>query len=301
MDLLVTPRTPGTAVKAVTNADGTVTVSGYLVVFDDPAAPVKDLAGDYFTSGTYFGAQKGNGVDTLFHHGIPVKTELAHLADVYLPPVTTEADDTGLFASVVLDMADQYHAAVAGLAQKGALGWSSGSAPHMVKRADDGHLSRWPIIEASLTPQPCEPRTVMKSLQAPVPKASARKAVDFSDGINAVRERIQEAAREMLRDPLSSHRSWAWVVDVFPDGCILETDGAGTFRIGLDVGADGSVTFADRADWVPVEPVTSWQPVMKGLADLCDLAGASGGATAPPSAAGLAAGLDSLNALLTGQ
>ena len=150
--------------------------------------PRKDLAGDYFTADTYFGARGGDGADCLFHHGIPVKAELAGLADTILPALSVKADAHGLFASVVLDMADEYHAAIAALAAKGALGWSSGSAPHMVKRAPDGYLSRWPIIEGSLTPQPCEPRTVMKSLFSPAPAVApapdpvAEALADFNAG-----------------------------------------------------------------------------------------------------------------------
>ena len=259
MDLLVTPRTAGTAVKAVDNGDGTTTVSGYLVVFDDPADPVKDLAGDYFTADTYFGAQKGNGADCLFHHGIPVKAELAPLADVVLPPIQTKADDFGLFASVVLDMADEYHATIAGLAGKGALGWSSGSAGHMVKRADDGHLKRWPIIEGSLTPQPCEPRTVMKSVTLPT-----RKMLDFSGGTNAARERVESAARAAMPGA-----DYVWVEDLYPGAAIVNAGDDAVFRIPVTDEGD-TVTLSPRTEWQPVERVTRYEDAAKALSGIAD-------------------------------
>jgi HK97 family phage major capsid protein len=45
------------------------------------------------------------------------------------------------------------------LIEQGVLGWSSGSVSHLVRRAQ-GVIKHWPIVEFSLTPQPCEPRTV---------------------------------------------------------------------------------------------------------------------------------------------
>jgi hypothetical protein len=44
------------------------------------------------------------------------------------------------------------------LVDQGALGWSSGSLPHLVDVATDGYIRRWPIVEGSLTPTPAEPR-----------------------------------------------------------------------------------------------------------------------------------------------
>lgn len=219
MSLLVHTSTARTSVKVLSRKGSEAIVGGHLVVFDDPASPTKDLAGDYFTSETYFGAQKGNGADCLFHHGIPLKAELAGLADVILPPLKVEQDDVGLFATVALDMADAYQAAIIELAQKGALGWSSGSAPHMVKRDADGWLKRWPIIEGSLTPQPCEPRTVtttgvIKSLDAL--KAEAYKIRD-GEGFRAHVWRVEDALYEAL--------GWSWwLFEVYSDHVIAEDE-----------------------------------------------------------------------------
>ena len=55
-------------------------------------------------------------------------------------------------------MRKRYVRAVQRLVDKGVLGWSSGSLPHLVAVADDGQIKRWPIVEGSLTPAPAEPR-----------------------------------------------------------------------------------------------------------------------------------------------
>jgi len=140
-------------------------VGGYSVRFTD--SDHRDLYGDYFTKDTYLGAHEGNGVDVLFHHGLPLYTTRrmsdeqkkaleAFRNHIFSNTAKSKKDDVGLFTEVVLDMADEYEKAVYGLVKAGKLGWSSGSTWHMVKRTDDGQITRWPIIEISLTPQPAE-------------------------------------------------------------------------------------------------------------------------------------------------
>lgn len=141
----------GDAVKAF----GSGKVGGYLVRFTGPGD--KDLEGDYFTAATYYGPRDGDGAECLFHHGLPVKAELADLADRTFRPIRTRRDTVGIWAETVLNMADEYEAKVYNLAKAGKLGWSSGTAAHRVKRASDGRVTRWPIAEGSLTPTPAMP------------------------------------------------------------------------------------------------------------------------------------------------
>jgi hypothetical protein len=117
----------------------------------------KDLTGEYFTKDTYFGARDGDGCDTLFHHGIPLKKGLEDLADHVFAPIKTTKDDIGIFAETVLNQSDKYEAKVLELVNAGKLGWSSGSSSHLVKREKDGRLKRWIISEGSLTHMPCDP------------------------------------------------------------------------------------------------------------------------------------------------
>lgn len=151
----------GGAIKAL---DENGRVGGYLVTFSD--AERKDLDGDYFDAKTYLGAGDGNGRDVLFHHGLPVKADLEHLSDHIFPPMKTTRDDIGIFAEVVLDMADKYEKKIYELIKKKKLGWSSGAANHTVKREKDGYLKRWIIAEGSMTPTPAEPLHRVVPIQA---------------------------------------------------------------------------------------------------------------------------------------
>ena len=149
-------------------------VGGYSVRFTDSSH--RDLSGDYFTKDTYLGAHQGDGVDVLFHHGMPLytsrrmteeqKTAFEGFRNHIFSPAKTKKDDVGLFTEVVLDMADDYEKAVYKLVKAGKLGWSSGSTWHMVKRTDDGEITRWPIIEISMTPTPAEPLNRAVTLKA---------------------------------------------------------------------------------------------------------------------------------------
>ena len=142
----------GDAVKSL--GDGKI--GGYLVRFSTEKDP--DLSGEFFTAKTYFGPRNGDGADMLFHHGISLKTGLEGLADHLFAPVKARKDDIGIWVEAVLDVRDQYEKAVLEMAEQGKLGWSSGTAKHMIRRAETGEIKRWPIIEASLTPTPAEPR-----------------------------------------------------------------------------------------------------------------------------------------------
>lgn len=152
----------GEAVKAL--GDGRV--GGYLVRFSTEADP--DLTGEWFTAKTYYGPRDGDGADTLVHHGFPLKAGLEELADRLLSPLKTTKDEIGIFAEVVLDMADEYEKMLYELVEAGKLGWSSGAPGHMVRCKDSGEITRWPIAEGSLTPTPAEPRNRVVSLKMSV-------------------------------------------------------------------------------------------------------------------------------------
>lgn len=143
----------GDAVKAL---DNNGKVGGYLVRFG--SAQAKDTSGEYFTKDTYLGPSDGNGSECLFHHSQSVVKGLEHLASRTFSPIKTRRDEVGIWAETVLNMSDEYEAKIHELVQRGKLGWSSGSAPHRVKKMADGQITSWPICEGSLTPEPAEPR-----------------------------------------------------------------------------------------------------------------------------------------------
>lgn len=187
----------GDSVKALD--DGGL-VGGYLVRFSSAKDP--DMVGEYFTAKTYFGARDGDGADALFHHGFPLKSGLEALADHVFQPIKTRRDEIGIWAEVVLDLSDKYEKKVHELAAAGKLGWSSGTAKYLVKTEDDGQITRWPIVEGSLTPTPAEPRNraaAVKSLDEflsdldarPAVKAAINSITKLSDCEDLLREAAQ--------------------------------------------------------------------------------------------------------------
>jgi len=129
-------------------------VGGYLVRFSTASDP--DLAGDYFTKDTDFGFATKSTV--LYHHGMDKTIKSRDLAVGEL-----KIDDVGVWIEGQLKMRDEYEKAIFEMAKAGKLGWSSGTASHLVSRKSVGSATEilsWPLgLDASLTPTPCEPRT----------------------------------------------------------------------------------------------------------------------------------------------
>jgi hypothetical protein len=147
----------GGAVKALKGQRGRV--GGYLVMWGD--ASRRDLEGEYFTPETDLGLDWFPARPALYHHGLdgtigPVKIGQIDL----LTP-----DDTGVWVEAQLDLRHRYVDAVLALVEKEALGWSSGTLPQLV-RVERGKITRWPIVEGSLTPTPAEPRITVVPLKA---------------------------------------------------------------------------------------------------------------------------------------
>lgn len=148
----------GGAVKAL--GDGKV--GGYGVLFtsaDDP-----DLQGDYFTKSTDLELEGRESLRTLWDHGLD-----SVLKRKKLERATYRVDDSGVWFETKLNESDDYEKAIYSLAQKGKLGWSTGSAPHLVERVPVKkafELKSWPISEVSLTHMPVEPRTAAIPLKS---------------------------------------------------------------------------------------------------------------------------------------
>lgn len=157
----------GTEVKAL--GDGKV--GGYLVVFSGPSDP--DLTGDFFTEDTNFGTHKTSLV--FYQHGFDGTLKGRVLDD----NAALKKDKVGIWVEAQLNMRDEYEKEIYGLAERGKLGWSSGTAGHLVERESMGKaywIKTWLLgLDASLTPTPAEPRTSvvpLKSLSIPAPAAA---------------------------------------------------------------------------------------------------------------------------------
>jgi phage head maturation protease len=193
----------GAEVKAL----GGGKVGGYLVKFstaDDP-----DLVGDFFTPETDFDLYEGKRTLTLYDHGLDKTIKRRKLGYG-----SAKVDDVGVWFEAQLEARDEYEAKILELVEAGKLGWSSGSAPHLVERKavkKAFELLSWPIVEASLTPTPCEPRTSVQSLKSyelerevEETKAGARNNGGDKGRIQA----IHDAATEMEGSVCPANKSF---------------------------------------------------------------------------------------------
>ena len=129
-------------------------VGAYLCLWGSPA--VKDLSGEWFAPDTeeLTSIFKAVGVlPAIYHHAIDsgIKSTVIGLVDVMEP------DDTGLWIEAQIKEHEAYQRLIEPLVRKGMLGWSSGALPgaRRVNKAT-GKITRWPIVEASMTPTPME-------------------------------------------------------------------------------------------------------------------------------------------------
>jgi HK97 family phage major capsid protein len=149
----------GDSVKATELDNGDVKLGGYLIRFGNPNQP--DLTGDYFTPDTDFGdAVKSDG---WLNHRMPIEHKGKRIRYTeQLPDVKLTKDNIGVFAEIIIGARNEYEKMLADLGLKGFLGWSSGTAPHLIDRKQVGNASeitRWKLgLDASLTPRPAEYR-----------------------------------------------------------------------------------------------------------------------------------------------
>jgi HK97 family phage major capsid protein len=136
-------------------------VGGYLVIFTNEKST--DLVGDFFAPDTDFGNH--DKTEIYFQHGADPL-----LGKKSLGTGTLKKDDVGVWVEAILDLRDEYERALYELAKMGKLGWSSGTAPHLVERERVGkawRIKKWPLgLDASLTPTPAEPRTQVVPLKS---------------------------------------------------------------------------------------------------------------------------------------
>lgn len=152
----------GSEVKAMGNGK----VGGYLITFGDEKNTDISQLKDFFQSDTDFGTASSSSV--LYNHGLDVRMGMKTIGEG-----TIRKDEVGIWIESQLEMRDAYEKAIYAMAEAGKLGWSSGTAPHLVRRKKIGNAHKilsWPLgLDASLTPTPAEPRNsvlAVKSLQA---------------------------------------------------------------------------------------------------------------------------------------
>lgn len=141
-------------------------VGGYLVRYSGPDDPDISTARDFFRpkpETDYVITLPGQSVGW-FNHALDSKKQQL------INPVDMKDDEFGIWAETILDQRDRYEKFLYDLAQKGKLGWSSGTASHLVRREAVGQshkVTRWPLgMDASLTHQPAEPRNEVIPLKS---------------------------------------------------------------------------------------------------------------------------------------
>jgi len=166
------PETTVSPIHAIKSLTPDGRIGGYLAVWGSAAQ--RDLHGEYFTPETDFGLDWYPIRPVLYHHAQDPAVKAAVLGVID----TLRADDTGLWAEAQLDKRRKYVEAVLRLIERGALSWSSGSLPNLVKSLPDGRITRWVVVEGSLTPTPAEPRlTDVHALKAALAEYTSHPSV----------------------------------------------------------------------------------------------------------------------------
>ncbi|MFA5635959.1 MAG: phage major capsid protein [Anaerovoracaceae bacterium] len=168
----------GGAVKAL--GDGKI--GGYLVRFSGPDAP--DLEGEFFAPDTDYGAHRATPV--YYQHGQDKKLKRRVLDE----DAELRTDEVGVWIEAQLAMRDKYEQWIYSQAEKGRMGWSSGTAPHLVEREPEGgatRIKRWPLgLDASLTPTPAEPRNAAIPLKSWTPEVTEWSLAESEPAVKAL-------------------------------------------------------------------------------------------------------------------
>lgn len=136
-------------------------VGGYLVRFGD--AFKTDLEGDYFIPETDFDVDWTESVKSsvYFNHGLD-KTLGKKKLGGGIKATLNKPDDIGIWIEAVLDERNEYEAAILSLVKDGKMGWSSGTAAHLIEKEKVGRaykIVKWGLgLDATITPAPAESR-----------------------------------------------------------------------------------------------------------------------------------------------
>jgi len=151
----------GGAIKAMDDGH----IGGYLVTFSDPDHP--DLDGDFFNADTDFGIDDGAKTAVYLNHRLPMPTRDGKSVAIKekIGEGTLTKDANGIMIDAILYNREQYQEAL------DALGWSSGTAGHLVEyEAVEGKatwIKTWPLgLDGSITPSPAEPRNSVIPLKS---------------------------------------------------------------------------------------------------------------------------------------
>jgi hypothetical protein len=109
-----------------------------------------DLDNEYFSKDTDLHLDKFTDPLILYHHGLDVRGSQQAKPEIIGQALSHEVRPDGLWIKVQLDKANQYARRVWDAALQGIAAASSGSVAHLIRKAADGFIASWPLIELSL-------------------------------------------------------------------------------------------------------------------------------------------------------
>ena len=176
--------------------DGGVVIGGYGVIWGG-----KDLDGQFFTKNTDFWFDKiTDRPVVLYDHGMDGEIRSEMVGRVK----SRRYDEVGLWLETQVNESNEYLSAITELIESGRLGYSSGAVSHLVEIDKWGEIKTWPIAEFSLTPTPCEPRTLgvaaLRSLAGAEPAVKALMPEDAQASAENANEQASALARAKAID-----------------------------------------------------------------------------------------------------
>jgi hypothetical protein len=184
------------AVGAIKTAAGNFgRLGGTLCLHSTAADPDGTAARDFFDARTDFRMQNGIKSPVYYHHGLDKFVGVKALGDaiLYRDSGGVQIDEDKSFISLDdLDGRKTYERA-----ERGELGWSSGTAAHLVKRTPvetksgrSHHIDYWPLgLDASLTPAPAEKRNIATAIKSLI-EYGEENHVDVSLELSMLREKL---------------------------------------------------------------------------------------------------------------
>lgn len=169
------------ALKVLSQDDTHALVGGYGVLFGGA-----DLQGETFTAETDFMLDLAPVKPVFIDHSeassvVDADGRHVKLAAIDAPVgrvIEVTPDDVGLYMTMQLEKAGQYWQLVEAMLATGKAGLSSGTVGHLARRKGNT-ITRWPIVEESITLTPAEPRTVASV-------ARLKHVADLNPGLEAV-------------------------------------------------------------------------------------------------------------------
>jgi uncharacterized protein YecT (DUF1311 family) len=220
--------------------------SGHLVRFSSEQD--KDLAGDYFTKDTDFGIKDGQTTPIYFNHRLPISTREGKQLVIKskIGEGTLKLDDEGVLIDAILFNREKYEKAIikAGKAKK--LGWSSGTAKHLVDREDDGFIKTWPLgLDSSITPTPCDPQNC-----ATVKSISDIEFVSLEEFAEEIPVEVKTVSlKGLLQDKLAEQTPSFWQIQSLLYDALRDVAAAARIS-GVDVNSTVRNLFQEFADLV---------------------------------------------------